>query len=59
MLWENNATDKESGLGWSEMLLLNESLKKMNSLTGIEVIMHFVSVCQKGYQQNEDLVGPN
>lgn len=34
MLRENTAKFKKSGLGCPEMLLLNESSKKMNSFTG-------------------------
>jgi hypothetical protein len=45
ILRENKVTDKKAGLGWSEMLLLNESLKKMNSLTGITVIYYVFHGC--------------
>lgn len=45
MLRENKAKHKKSDLRWSEMLLLNESLKKMNSFTGIEVIYYVFHGC--------------
>lgn len=45
MLRENMAKFKKSGLECSEMLLLNESSKKMNSFTGTKVIYYAFHGC--------------
>lgn len=45
MLRENKAKFKKSGLECSEMLLLNESSKKMNSFTGTKVIYYAFHGC--------------
>lgn len=45
MLLEGMAKFKKSGLECFEMLLLNESLKKMNSFTGTKVIYYAFHGC--------------